>query len=202
MNCDEAFDLITHPTDHNCEELQWHLQLCPRCRQMKETLAPALDTFQQILDDVTDVDQLSQFHADFHQTSDQESASIFPKTGQPFLSAETVRMAEQAASRLRAESVTNQMTKPSQKPKPHQKRLVHAALILLVGFLMGWGISLNGPENQFSPSVSSLQSQQPCLWIAQRESRANQPAKTAREKGSASNVVLSCVACHLQSTAE
>ena len=32
MNCDEAFELMTHPADYNCDELQWHLQMCPRCR--------------------------------------------------------------------------------------------------------------------------------------------------------------------------
>tara|TARA_R110002095_G_scaffold56114_4_gene48193 strand:- start:5891 stop:6502 length:612 start_codon:yes stop_codon:yes gene_type:complete len=203
VNCDEAFDLITHPTDHNCEELQWHLQLCPRCLQMKETLAPALDTFQQVLDDATAADELADYHAEFHPSAEQVAASLFPKTGKPFLSAETVRMAEQAAGRLRAESVTNQLAKQSLKRKPHQKRLVHAALILLAGFVMGWGISLDRSENNhFSSEVSSLQSQQPCLWIAQRENRAYQPAKTEREKRAASSVVLSCVACHLRSTAE
>ncbi|QDT41137.1 hypothetical protein Pan241w_11970 [Gimesia alba] len=202
MNCDEAFELMTHPTDHQCEELLWHLQMCPRCQQMKETLAPALESFQQILDEPTDLDGFDKFHADFHQTAAPETASIFPKTGQPFLSAETVRMAEQAATRLRAEAGVSQTVQPPQR-KQYQKRLLHAALILVAGFLMGWGISLNTPESQLSPTANSLPSQQPCLWIAQRETGANSiAAKTGREKVSVQSVVLSCVACHLQSTAE
>lgn len=202
MNCDEAFELMTHPTDHQCAELHWHLQMCPRCLQMKETLSPALESFQQILDETIDLAEFDKFHADFHQTTDQESPSIFPKTGQPFLSADTVRMAEQAATRLRSEAGTNQTAQPA-KSKPHQKRLLHAALILLAGFLMGWGMSLDIPESQLSSNANSLPSQQPCLWIAQRESAANPvTAGTAHEKVSVHNVVLSCVACHLQTTAE
>lgn len=202
MNCDEAFELMTHPTDHQCEELLWHLQMCPRCLQMKETLAPALESFQQILDETTDLAEFDKFHADFHQKTDQESPSIFPKTGQPFLSADTLRMAEQAATRLRSEAGISQTAQPA-RSKPHQKRLLHAALILLAGFLMGWGMSLNVPENQLSSGASSLPGQQSCLWIAQRESGANPVAtRTDREKVSVHTVVLSCVACHLQSTAE
>jgi len=202
MNCDEAFELITHPTDHNCEELQWHLQLCPRCRQMKETLAPALDTFQQILDDTLDVDEPSEFTTDFHQIQSQDAASVFPQAGAPFLSAETVRMAEQAATRLRAEAGISQTAKQPLKSKPYQKRLMHAALILMAGFLMGWGISLGGPEQHLPSGANGLQGQQSCLWIAQRENGGLQQTKTNSEEVSANNVVLSCVACHLQSTAE
>ncbi|MCA9021632.1 MAG: hypothetical protein KDA74_15895, partial [Planctomycetaceae bacterium] len=127
---------------------------------------------------------------------------IFPKTGQPFLSAETVRMAEQAATRLRAEAGISQTAQPS-RSKPQQKRLLHAALILCAGFLIGWGMSLNVPESHLPSGANSLPGQQPCLWIAQRENGANPvAAKTDREKVSVHNVVLSCVACHLQTTAE
>lgn len=42
MDCDEAFQLMTDPRGAQSPALQWHLQGCPRCRQMLETLAPAL----------------------------------------------------------------------------------------------------------------------------------------------------------------
>ncbi|QDV49165.1 hypothetical protein [Gimesia fumaroli] len=202
MNCDEAFELMTHPTDHQCEELLWHLQMCPRCQQMQETLAPALESFQQILDESTDLDEFDKFPSDFQQSAEQESPSIFPKTGQPFLSAETVRMAEQAATRLRSEAGTSQKQQ-TPAPKRYQKRLLNAALILVAGFLMGWGMSLDAPKSPLSPTANSLPGQQPCLWIAQRENGANSISpKTEREQASVQSVVLSCVACHLQSTAE
>lgn len=43
MNCDTAFDLMTDPHGGKSNSLREHLAHCPRCRQMQETLAPALD---------------------------------------------------------------------------------------------------------------------------------------------------------------
>ncbi|MDA1016590.1 MAG: hypothetical protein O3A00_19305 [Planctomycetota bacterium] len=42
MNCDDAFEYITDPNRQQATELNWHLDMCPRCRRMKETLEPAL----------------------------------------------------------------------------------------------------------------------------------------------------------------
>ena len=42
MNCDDAFEYITDATRQHASELQWHLDMCPRCQRMKETLEPAL----------------------------------------------------------------------------------------------------------------------------------------------------------------
>ncbi|MFN0056307.1 MAG: hypothetical protein ACKV0T_29525 [Planctomycetales bacterium] len=43
MNCDVAFELMTDV--HGCDNqlLRMHLESCPRCRQMQETLSPALE---------------------------------------------------------------------------------------------------------------------------------------------------------------
>jgi len=43
MNCDTAFDLMTDPHGGRSNSLREHLAGCARCRQMQETLAPALD---------------------------------------------------------------------------------------------------------------------------------------------------------------
>src|SRR5690606_13094974 len=45
MNCDHAFDLMTDPALDDCAQLHAHLDECPRCRQMYETLSPALGLF-------------------------------------------------------------------------------------------------------------------------------------------------------------
>lgn len=42
MNCDQAFDDLTNPLLLDRTELEQHLRDCARCRQMQETLAPAL----------------------------------------------------------------------------------------------------------------------------------------------------------------
>lgn len=200
MNCDEAFELITHPTDHQCEELQWHLQLCPRCRQMQETLAPALSSFHQILDESSETDESTDHYSEMQQTADQGELPAFPAAGKPFLSAETVRMAEQAATRLTTETNVNRKAGSPAPLKSNHKRLMNAALILMAGILMGWGISLDVPEKSVPGAASVPQGQQSCLWIARREELARHSARM--EKSSVNSVVLSCVACHLQSTAE
>src|SRR5262245_16048530 len=43
MNCDTAFDLLTDAEGSRSLALARHLDDCPRCRQMRETLAPALE---------------------------------------------------------------------------------------------------------------------------------------------------------------
>jgi hypothetical protein len=45
MNCDQAFDLMTDPSRDDSPQLHAHLDGCPRCRQMYETLSPALGLF-------------------------------------------------------------------------------------------------------------------------------------------------------------
>lgn len=42
MNCDRAFELLTDPLNAGGPDLARHLADCPRCRQMQETLSPAL----------------------------------------------------------------------------------------------------------------------------------------------------------------
>lgn len=42
MNCDQAFAAMTDPQLADAGELHRHLESCPRCRQMRETLEPAL----------------------------------------------------------------------------------------------------------------------------------------------------------------
>lgn len=42
MNCDDAFERLTDPARQTDARLEAHLAECPRCRHMRETLAPAL----------------------------------------------------------------------------------------------------------------------------------------------------------------
>ena len=43
IDCDQAFDCLTDAARRESPELRNHLDSCPRCRQMAETLAPAID---------------------------------------------------------------------------------------------------------------------------------------------------------------
>lgn len=203
MNCDEAFDLMTHPTDYTSNELQWHLQMCPRCRQMQETLAPALKSFYSLPDqDEPITEELELFEADFSHGTHERPDTGFSGADKPFLSPDAVRIAEQAATRLRAEAGINRPARQLSSVKRQRKRLMQAALILMVGLIMGWGISIDVPNNQLPLGASSLSGQQPCLWIAKRDGSLLQQGSMQSDKASVNSVVLSCVACHLQSSAD
>lgn len=80
MNCDQAFDCLTDSRRRHSAELERHLAACPRCRQMHDTLEPALDLFDGVVEE-PDVSALVR----------EPRAS-----GQP----ESLRVAEQTAARL------------------------------------------------------------------------------------------------------
>ncbi|MHC4876587.1 MAG: hypothetical protein ACYTGL_08815 [Planctomycetota bacterium] len=47
MNCDHAFECLTDPARRESQALAIHLESCPRCRDMADTLSPALDLFDE-----------------------------------------------------------------------------------------------------------------------------------------------------------
>jgi hypothetical protein len=80
MNCNQAFELITDPVGAGSPALQQHLERCPRCRTMQQTLAPALDWM------FSPADQPRDGHSSCGDS--------------PFLSAQAVMVAEQVARSL------------------------------------------------------------------------------------------------------
>jgi hypothetical protein len=80
MNCDQAFDCLTDSRRRHSAELERHLAACPRCRQMHDTLEPALDLFDCVVEE-----------PDLSGLARERRA-----TGQP----ESLRVAEQTAARL------------------------------------------------------------------------------------------------------
>ena len=100
------------------------------------------------------------------------------------------------------------LSQPSTEVSPaiiQRKRMLQAALVLFVGFVLGWGISMDVPSEKLPVgAAASLPAQEPCLWIAQRDQNisSEQQKSTRSTKASAHSVVLSCVACHLQSSAD
>ena len=49
MNCDQAFDYLTDSSRRDSENLARHLEGCGRCRQLRETLEPALGLFDDLV---------------------------------------------------------------------------------------------------------------------------------------------------------
>jgi hypothetical protein len=79
MNCDQAFDYLTDSARRESAALARHLAGCPRCRQLKDTLEPALDLFDELVP--------------------EPGIGSFDGTA-PATAEDTVRTAEQSAARL------------------------------------------------------------------------------------------------------
>jgi len=95
MNCDTAFDLLTDAETARSTALARHLESCPRCRQMQETLAPALG-FLTLHDED---DSRREFSATRFEVEHGDGR-------QPKITIEALRIAEQAAIGLATQSAS------------------------------------------------------------------------------------------------
>ncbi|MBX3437083.1 MAG: hypothetical protein KF861_06305 [Planctomycetaceae bacterium] len=112
MNCDQAFESMTDPDRPHDRQLSDHLRACRRCRQMYETLEPALGLFAAV-DGVAD-----------------ESQSVVPTR----LASPRVRMAQQIAARLSPAGSRS----PGEPPRHRLWGAVFAAVV--AGFLLSVGL--------------------------------------------------------------
>lgn len=79
MNCDQAFEYLTDSARRDSSALARHLAGCARCRQLRETLEPALDMFEDLV-------------------PEPGIGAIEPTS--PAATEDAVRIAEQSAARL------------------------------------------------------------------------------------------------------
>lgn len=107
MNCDQAFDCLTDPGRRHSPQLEEHLAHCERCRQMQDTLEPALELFDELVPE-----------PDLSRGS-RATTTIAP---------ESVRIAEQASARLRASG--------TQSPIERRGTVVRYAAAAMVGALL------------------------------------------------------------------
>lgn len=184
MNCDEAFDALTDPTESNHSALKWHLEFCPRCREMQEVLAPALAMFAG--DSVSSGDSSSTSLR--HLEMPAEARSRIPdleKSGRalskPFLTPEAIRMAEQTARTLR----------PLGKRRAVRWVMAGAACLMTA---LGVFFAMNPGDSGSPYAGNGTMLADKCLWT-EREAA---PPQTPAEQNSSRWVVLSCVACHLE----
>ncbi len=128
MNCDQAFNVMTSADRMGSLALSEHLSVCPRCRQMLETLEPALGLFEKIGLPAT-------------ETLTRQS---------PSARTSSVHMAQQVAARLTPAT-------QSPAIQPTRTRLWGAMLaVTAVGFLLGWSFTLLVPATGAStPEASS-----------------------------------------------
>jgi hypothetical protein len=165
MKCDQAFELMTDPIGTTSPALQRHLERCPRCRQMQDTLSPALDWMRR--------------------STDAPSASEGAFGGEsPFLTAQAVMVAEQAARSL-----------PRRHGEWFGDSLRRALLITAVALLgVAFGALMMEPRSRETPALPAG-TLTACLWD-QPSLRDKLPDFSAR------GVVVSCVACHVPSAVQ
>lgn len=174
MTCDDAFDAMTDPQFPNPAALDQHLEGCPRCRQMREVLQPALALLAP---------------ADLVEERFDAGRKSPPA---PFLTEELIAETERAANGLKRRA---QPSVPAAGPgrsasARRSGTILLAALCALCALpffaSMKWAASV-APANAAT-----------CLWkdhnAAASESEERAPA-TSRQ------VVLTCMACHLPAAA-
>ncbi|OYW20190.1 MAG: hypothetical protein B7Z55_07650 [Planctomycetales bacterium 12-60-4] len=137
MNCDEAFDALTDLQRADSSALAEHLAGCPRCRQMRETLSPALEWLH------TDADK---FGSDVSWSSGSATS--------PLLTAQALRIAEQVSRDL-----------PRRRSSGARLRqLVTIAAVAIAGIAVG-ALGIDGGHDQpSSPTIGDETMLTACLW--------------------------------------
>ena len=196
MNCDEAFDALTDPEQASNRALAWHLEFCPRCREMQNVLAPALGLLAEGTL-AAERDSTQKFRcptpnrvSDFLEAG--SAAAARPPRGKakaPFLTPEAVQVAEQIAQRLRS---------PRRRLGSFWTRFaVTAAVCLCAAFGVTFTFNPAEPAPP-RPQSEPLRLADQCLWT----NRGEKVATASTEPPSSRWVVMSCVSCHLEHSLE
>jgi hypothetical protein len=176
MNCDQAFDAITDPTGAESAALREHLARCPRCREMQETLSPAL-------------------HALFEdRDASRRAEPVWSGASLPRLDLQ--QLAAESASQFAVSTPGRSSFAVRRRSLPAAwSHLLTAALLLAIGVGVGWGgHQLSRSPGASQPSFLSTPTgmSSACLWKSRQTGEA--------PKGeSPRTVVLSCLACHMPS---
>lgn len=163
MNCDQAFDCLTDSGRRHSAQLEEHLAHCGRCRQMQETLEPALDLFDELVPE----------------------PDLSARAATQTLAPESVRVAEQAASRLLAAGTQPPVRRRSPVWRYAAAAMIGAALMGLMGSInKAHSPVAEGSAEAVVPDVEPSK----CPWQLKAFDRGVYPTKTA--------LALACVNCH------
>ena len=169
MNCDTAFDLMTDANGSRSSALAQHFETCSRCRQMQDTLAPALEFLTQ--------DEPSQ---DFSAGSG-DSPSSEAGGRQPFVTVDSLRIAQQAAGRLAA-----QADLPRAKRQHLAGQLTRYAAVFAAGLLLALALVPERDRGKIQAGCT------------RREAAA---ASSGRSADTIQILALSCAVCHTAASA-
>jgi hypothetical protein len=187
MNCDDAFDALTDPEAADAAELAEHLAKCPRCRELKQVLEPALSL---LCGDLPAEPAMAATPPNEGRGNDPAAA---PRNA--FLSADAIGVAEAAAARLASLSAPGGSRSVVRLPGRRigggalQGALCAALGGLAVFCIAFWdGKSDVRPQPQLAPAVIPT-------GVCTRNAVAQ---KATQKRENARAVILSCVACHLR----
>lgn len=166
MNCDTAFELMTDAGGCQSAALAQHLGGCPRCRQMQETLAPALGFLAPVAWDSA-ADELAGERDEISVGADRK----------PFLTLEALKVARDAAKALAA----RRETRPDRLSALGGHAL-RCAAVFAAGILLGL--------------VFVEQRDRPVPQARECTRHAAARDGTARSAAEIQRLALSCGACH------
>jgi hypothetical protein len=187
MNCDEAFDALTDPVSADAAELGEHLFKCPRCRELKQVLEPALSLLCGELpaEPAMPAALPNEGRRDDHTVPSQKS----------FLSVVAIGVAEAAAARLGSQSAPSGSRSVVQVPGHRMGgRALQGLSCAVLGGLAVFCIGLWNAKSDVAPQPLLV----PGVIPAGVCTRNAVPQKATQPRENARAVILSCVACHLR----
>ncbi len=154
MNCDQAFDRLTEPAATTDTALARHLEQCPRCRAMQQTLSPAMDWLRTTAAE-----------------DDTDTTRDWNRRNAPLLTEESVAVAIQVARQL-----------PRDSSAHSARKALGIALVALFG--MALGVLVIGQKADSHPPVAALSppaetTATVCLWT-RPEGASSLPSTTSQ----------------------
>jgi hypothetical protein len=170
MNCDMAFELMTDAEGSRSPALMRHLDGCPRCRQMQETLAPALGFL------APSAVAGHPAHEPGPAFDDRPRDRGSRRT--PLLNLEALKIAQQTAHDLTARSDT-----PGDRLKRRAATTLRYSTAFAAGLLLAFTLF---PQRQAAVPTGNH-----CTWSEAPSDDRERPAGKGRA------LELTCAACHV-----
>jgi hypothetical protein len=171
MNCDTAFELMTDAGGCQSAALAQHLDGCPRCRQMQETLSPALGFLAP-----------AGWGSAAHELAAERDEASGSAGRQPFVTLEALAVAREAASALAARTETRPGALNS-----FTVGVLRYAAIFAAGILLG--LVFLEQRDQPSPQRMGPLGKECTRHAAGRDEISRSGIEIQR-------LALSCAACH------
>jgi hypothetical protein len=182
MNCDDVFDALTDPalSPSGTAELDAHLTLCPRCRQLREVLEPA----RSLLCGELPLERLPG-----QEPESETSAAVGARS---LLTVESLGMAESIAAQLATRSRMNRPRRWS-LANPRLLAAVRGTALVLFGAMAVYCLEPRDRESDLHANPAAAPAPQPAKVCTRMEFQRRSSISRNPQQ-----VVLTCVACHMK----